>query len=165
MISTSFCLPTDLCPPNQDKICLVIDYHKATKATQPSFSTQLKVLSILQNHYPERLGLAIVVNVPWFLSTFFAAISPFLDPVTRTKIQMLRSAERVKEMVPVDMLDYEFGGSWRYDFQFESYWEQVLNFCGVAEDGTRVHESKARIAKSEQPTGPESQNNAQEAGL
>lgn len=116
----------DLCPPGQDKICLLIDYSTATQHTQPSFATQRKVLSILQNHYPERLGHAIVVNVPWFLSTFFAAISPFLDPNTRTKISMLRSPDNVKDTIPLDMLDADFGGLWRYDFQFDKYWDDLL---------------------------------------
>lgn len=147
---------SDFCPPNQDKICWVIDYHRATNATQPNFSTQLKVLNILQNHYPERLGLAIVVNVPWFLSTFFTAISPFLDPVTRSKVQMLRTPEKVKDFIPVDMLDYEFGGSWKYDFQFERYWNQILDFCGIAQDGTRKHETKARSTQAtSDPNGEE----------
>ena len=56
--------PADFCPEGQDKICLLIDYSTATQHTQPSFATQKSVLNILQNHYPERLGKAIVCNVP-----------------------------------------------------------------------------------------------------
>lgn len=147
----------DFCPANQDKITWVIDYHNATNASQPNFSTQLKVLSILQNHYPERLGLAIVVNVPFILKTFFTAISPFLDPVTRTKLQMLRSPDRVKEWIPEEMLDHDFGGTWRYQFDFERYWNQVLDFCGVASDGTRTHESKARQKLADRIDGVEAE--------
>lgn len=136
----------DFCPLGQDKLCLLIDYSKATKKTQPSFSTQLHVLSILQNHYPERLGKAIIVNVPWILSSFFTFISPFLDSATRAKVVMLRSPENVKDSIPLDMLDADFGGHWKYQFDFDTYWNTLLDFCGIAPDGTRTHSSKARPA-------------------
>lgn len=79
----SFSSSLDFCPENQDKLCLLIDYSTATTQTQPSFATQKSVLNILQNHYPERLGKAIVCNVPvsYFESEFIRntiADLPFL---------------------------------------------------------------------------------------
>lgn len=44
------------------------------------------MLNILQNHYPERLGLALILNVPWLVDMFFKLIKPFIDPVTRDKM-------------------------------------------------------------------------------
>lgn len=48
---------------------------------------RLQVLSILQNHYPERLGLSLILHVPWLLDMFFKLIKPFIDPVTREKMK------------------------------------------------------------------------------
>ena len=46
-----------------------------------------QVLTILQQHYVETLGRAIVVNLPTILSFFYKGISPFLDPITRDKVR------------------------------------------------------------------------------
>lgn len=39
-------------------------YKSATSGAMPSIGTGMKVLSILQNHYVERLGRGLVVNMP-----------------------------------------------------------------------------------------------------
>lgn len=62
---------------------------------------------------------------------------------------MLRSPENVKESIPLDMLDYDFGGHWRYDFNFDCYWSTLLDFCGIAPDGTHARPSKARPVKDD----------------
>lgn len=75
----------DLMPPGQDSLVIIVDYKSATLRTNPSISVAAKVLTILQQHYVERLGRAIVVNLPFILNFFYKGISPFLDPVTRDK--------------------------------------------------------------------------------
>jgi hypothetical protein len=40
-------------------------YKSATSGAMPSTGTGLKVLSILQNHYVERMGKGLVVNMPY----------------------------------------------------------------------------------------------------
>ncbi|OAX30630.1 hypothetical protein K503DRAFT_806963 [Rhizopogon vinicolor AM-OR11-026] len=44
------------------------------------------VLYILQTHYPERLGLALITHLPWLLHTFYKLITPFIDPITKLKM-------------------------------------------------------------------------------
>ena len=51
-----------------------------------------QVLTILQQHYVETLGRAIVVNLPPLLNFFYKGISPFLDPVTRDKVSLCASS-------------------------------------------------------------------------
>ena len=51
-------------------------------------SSASKVLNILQQHYVETLGRALVVNLPILLNFFYKGISPFLDPVTRDKVNV-----------------------------------------------------------------------------
>lgn len=43
-------------------------YKSATSQSNPSIGTARKVLHILQNHYVERLGRGLVVNMPYVLS-------------------------------------------------------------------------------------------------
>ena len=46
-------------------------YKSATSGAMPSTGTGLKVLSILQNHYVERMGKGLVVNMPYVAPVLF----------------------------------------------------------------------------------------------
>ncbi len=79
-------------PPGQDSLVIIVDYKSTTLRTNPSISVASKVLTILQHHYVETLGRALVVNLPFILSFFYRGISPFLDPITRDKVRNSTSA-------------------------------------------------------------------------
>ena len=59
--------------------------------------TSKETLSILQDHFPERLAVAVCYNPPWIFAVFWKAISPFIDPVTYRKIRFV-NPKREKEM-------------------------------------------------------------------
>ncbi|CBQ69397.1 related to PDR16-protein involved in lipid biosynthesis and multidrug resistance / PHO13-4-nitrophenylphosphatase [Sporisorium reilianum SRZ2] len=131
----------DFMPPGVENYAIIIDYHKATSQSNPSLSTARAVANILQNHYVERLGRAFIVNVPWFINAFFTAVTPFLDPITKEKI---RFNANLAEFVPADQLDAEFaGGRYNYEWDFQKYWNTLIQVGGIAEDGTRKSEGAA----------------------
>ncbi|KZT27509.1 CRAL/TRIO domain-containing protein [Neolentinus lepideus HHB14362 ss-1] len=127
----------DLMPPGVESCVILIDYSRTTLRTNPSISIATKVLHILQNHYVETLGRGVVVNLPMLLNFFYKGISPFLDPVTRDKI---RFNPNLLDLIPKEQLYKEFGGEFDYEFDFESYWEQICSTCKIASDGTRVED-------------------------
>ena len=73
-------------PLGQESMACLVDYNSTTLRTTPSISNARKFLTIVQQHYVERLGRAIVVNLPMILNFFMKAIQPFMDPVTRDKV-------------------------------------------------------------------------------
>ncbi|KAI0321247.1 CRAL-TRIO domain-containing protein [Amylostereum chailletii] len=125
----------DLMPPGQESLMIIVDYKSTTLRTNPSISVARKVLTILQHHYVETLGRAIVVNLPYLLSFFYKGISPFLDPITRDK---MRFNPDLFELIPRSQLDADFGGDYEFEWDFEAYWAQMVEHCGIAPDGTRV---------------------------
>lgn len=125
----------DLMPPGQESLVIIVDYKTATLRTNPSISVARKVLTILQQHYVETLGRAIVVNLPPLLNFFYKGISPFLDPVTRDK---MRFNPDLLELIPKEHLDADFGGDYQFEFEPVSYWEQIVSKCRIAPDGTRL---------------------------
>ncbi|KAG7442225.1 CRAL/TRIO domain-containing protein [Guyanagaster necrorhizus] len=125
----------DLMPPGQESLVIIVDYKSTTLRTNPSISIARKVLHILQQHYVETLGRALVVNLPMILSFFYKGISPFLDPVTRDK---MRFNPNLLELIPASHLDADFGGEFPYEFEPHSYWSQIVAACRVAPDGTRA---------------------------
>lgn len=76
-------------PPGQESLVIFVDYKSTTLRTNPSISVAAKVLKLLQQHYVETLGRAIIVNLPILLTFFYKGISPFLDPVTRDKVPII----------------------------------------------------------------------------
>ncbi|KAG8219299.1 CRAL-TRIO domain-containing protein [Butyriboletus roseoflavus] len=125
----------DMMPPGQESLVIIVDYKTTTLSTNPPISVASKVLTILQQHYVETLGRAIVTNLPLLLNFFYKGIAPFLDPVTRDK---LRFNPDLFELVPRSQLDADFGGDYAFDFEFETYWTQIIDHCGIAPDGTRL---------------------------
>lgn len=75
------------------KISLVIEFGGLTSAHMPPMKTSKETLSILQNHYPERLKCAYTLRAPFIFHAFFRMISPFIDPVTKKKICMIKNSE------------------------------------------------------------------------
>ncbi|KAJ3553299.1 hypothetical protein NP233_g12676 [Leucocoprinus birnbaumii] len=125
----------DLMPPGQESLVIIVDYASTTLRTNPSISVARKVLNILQQHYVETLGRALVVNLPRLLNFFYKGISPFLDPVTRDK---MRFNPDLLELIPPTQLDADFGGEYHFEFDAKLYWEQIVIACNIAPDGTRT---------------------------
>lgn len=61
-----------------------------------------------------------------------------MDPVTKDKIRF--NPPVLSELIPQEQLDKQFGGDYEYQFDFEKYWNTLTDFCGIGEDGKRVHE-------------------------
>lgn len=125
----------DLMPPGQESLMIIVDYRSCSLRTNPSISVARQTLTILQQHYVETLGRALVVNLPFILNFFYKGIAPFLDPVTRDK---MRFNPDLLELIPKEQLDASFGGDFEYEFEPTSYWDQLVAACGIAPDGTRV---------------------------
>jgi hypothetical protein len=55
----------------ESKFCVLLDFNNYSIAKFPSMATSRATLSILQDHYPERLGLSVIVNPPALFSGTF----------------------------------------------------------------------------------------------
>ncbi|KAF8641166.1 hypothetical protein AX17_000801 [Amanita inopinata Kibby_2008] len=140
----------DLMPPGQESLVIIVDYKSCTLRTNPSISVARKVLNILQQHYVETLGRALVVNLPMLLTFFYKGISPFLDPVTRDK---MRFNPDLTQLIPSSHLDSDFGGEYEFEFEPHSYWDQIVSACGIAPDGTRIGKPNEVDEKPEKTDG------------
>lgn len=92
----------------ESKITLLIDYDGYSLSNAPPMKTARETLSILQNHYPERLRCAYCLRPPWIFQAFWSGISPFIDPKTREKVVMVpqeRMVQVLHEKISPDVLE------------------------------------------------------------
>lgn len=113
----------DLMGPGVESVTLLINCANRTK--KPSMSSTRRTLSVIQRHYPERLGTAMIINVPFWMSTFYALIAPFIDPYTRAKLRF--NSHPVKEgLFSADMLMREWNGTRNFVWSHDKYWSELI---------------------------------------
>jgi hypothetical protein len=78
-------------------------------------------ISVDQANYPERLKCFMVINCPWFFTTIWALITPFIDPNTKNKFLLLGAdyQEKLLEMIDSSQVPASLGGE-RDDFLWDS---------------------------------------------
>lgn len=95
----------------------------------PPFTVTKQSISILQNHYPERLGWAILSRPPCIFSFLWRAINPFLDQDTRDKVVMVKSGTDVvkslKGVIDASAIDETQGGKRNGHYDFAAYQERM----------------------------------------
>jgi len=75
---------------NRLHACLLAHHQTTTTIAQlPEYVESMTPFSIAQSYYPERLGKALMINVPYiFLKVWKTMIYPFIDANTRDKVMM-----------------------------------------------------------------------------
>lgn len=64
--------------------------------------------------------------VPWYITIFFKVISPFIDPLTKTK---LKFNENNADYIPPEQLLIPFGGDVDFEYNHEVYWPALNKLC------------------------------------
>ncbi|KAG0298383.1 hypothetical protein BGZ96_000097 [Linnemannia gamsii] len=78
-----------LMPEGVENLCIIIDFAGSSMTKNPGVAVAREIINVLGSHYPERLGKAYIIHAPWFFFPFFKLISPFIDPVTKAKINFI----------------------------------------------------------------------------
>lgn len=138
----------DIMPAGVENLVLLANFTESRKGQGASVSQGRQTLAILQNHYPERLGRALMQEVPWLVWGFFKAISPFIDPLTKEK---LKFDENLRQLVPPAQLIKSYGGDVDFVYDHGRYWP-ALNALADQRKAEMVHrwkEGGAHIGESE----------------
>lgn len=142
----------DVMPPGVETLDLLVNFRPAKdrQNTSVPVKTAKEVMSILQNHYPERLGKALIINgtaaeqpspllrarraprltsdaVPWLFSGFFRVIQPFIDPVTREKLKF--NEDMTKYVPPEQLWSADWGGDMDFEYDHGVYWPALHDMC------------------------------------
>jgi len=89
------------------------------------------LLNVLQDQYPERLGMLIVVDPPFLFQAFWKMVYPFIDAETKRKILFVSGNTAEKRKIISEFIDLAlvqkdlFGGDSPYVFDGKAYLQML----------------------------------------
>ncbi|KAG8045800.1 hypothetical protein GUJ93_ZPchr0008g12828 [Zizania palustris] len=113
----------------QEKMVWLTDFQSWTLGSTPLKVTR-ETVNVLQECYPERLGLAILYNPPRIFESFWKIVKPFLDHETYKKVKFVYSGDKESQKIMADVFDMDkldsaFGGKNPSGFEYNSYAERM----------------------------------------
>ncbi|KAL4278252.1 hypothetical protein GQ457_03G033090 [Hibiscus cannabinus] len=116
-------------PPDKEQMVWLIDFNGYNLA-HTSVKVTRETAHVLQEHYPERLGVAILYNPPKFFEPFWKVVNPFLEPKTQNKVKFVYSDDPSSKKIMEDLFDMEklesaFGGNDDSGFNISNYAERM----------------------------------------
>jgi len=83
-------------------------------------------LNTFQDHYPERMGLALLIHIPFYINVFLKIVRPFVDPTTREKIK-LNPLVAEDGLVARDQLVKDgWGGDIDFEYEHEQFFPTLV---------------------------------------
>ncbi|XP_047983237.1 phosphatidylinositol transfer protein 3-like [Salvia hispanica] len=109
----------------QEQMVWLIDFH-GFSLSNVSLKVTKDTAHVLQNHYPERLGVAILYDAPKIFEPFWKMAKPFLEPKTANKVKFVYSDDPntnkiMDELFDMGMVESAFGGKHGEDFDINKY--------------------------------------------
>ncbi len=121
---------TPLCLTGVKKMSWLLEMDGYSPKNSPPFTVTKQSINVLQSHYPERLGHAVLAKPPCIFNLAWNAFYPFLDRDTRDKIVFVRSGADVvkslKGILDLSSIDRTMGGCRNGEFDLAQYRERMI---------------------------------------
>ncbi|XP_057794592.1 uncharacterized protein LOC131010906 [Salvia miltiorrhiza] len=109
----------------QEQMVWLIDFH-GFSLSNVSIKVTKETAHVLQDHYPERLGVAILYDPPKIFEPFWKMAKPFLEPKTANKVKFVYSddpntSKIMDELFDMEKVESAFGGKDGEDFDVNKY--------------------------------------------
>jgi len=100
----------------QEKLVWIIDFQgcKISGGIEDNVKMSKDVINVMQNMYPERLGMGFILNPPLPFFVLWKVVGAFLDPVTKRKIQFINKKKDLvllTEFIDQAQLETTYGGN------------------------------------------------------
>lgn len=118
-------------PEGQEEMVWLIDFSGWSFSTNVPVKTARETISILQNHYPQRLAVAFFYSPPRLFHAFWKIVKYFLDPKTFQKVKFVypknkESMEIMQSCFDADNLPIEFGGKTTLKYDHEEFTKLMI---------------------------------------
>lgn len=120
---------------------IVMDCAGISSKNSPSFAGVKRLFSILQDHYPDRLGVLLVANLSGLTQMLMKMMLPFVTEDVRAKIHIVPNGEverreMLLQFMAEDEIPYYLGGKDDYEYDATEYYRGK---CVLPEDGIREY--------------------------
>uniref|UniRef100_A0ACD5ZZZ2 Uncharacterized protein n=1 Tax=Avena sativa TaxID=4498 RepID=A0ACD5ZZZ2_AVESA len=110
----------------QEKMVWLLDFTGWTLAHASPIKTSRECMGIVQNHYPERLSVAFLLNAPKVFEATFKVAKVFLDQKTIQKLNFVykeneESMKTLYKHIDPEVLPVDFGGKKNVVYNHEGY--------------------------------------------
>ena len=113
-----------------EKMSWLLEMEGYSPKNSPPFAVTKSAITVLQNHYPERLGHAVLVKPPCIFNLAWNAFYPFLDRDTRSKIIFVKCGvdvvKSLKGVLDLASIDRNMGGLRNGEFDLAQYRERMI---------------------------------------
>jgi hypothetical protein len=118
---------------------IVMDCGGMSSRNSPTIAGAKRLFSILQDHYPDRLGVLLAANLSGLTQMLMKMMMPFVTEDVRAKIHIVpNGAEERREMLlqfmTEDEIPYYLGGKDDYKYDAKEYYRGK---CVLPEDAIR----------------------------
>jgi hypothetical protein len=110
----------------------VIGFANFSMSSMPSISQTMETIKILSNHYPERLGLAVMLDTPWLFGFFWRSVSGFINQKTASKVLMITSSthkdekdKTLKRHFDLKNFEKDLGGELEFAYDPKKYFASL----------------------------------------
>ncbi|XP_024393227.1 uncharacterized protein [Physcomitrium patens] len=92
-------------PEGQEQMIWLIDFKGWSMKKSTPIGLARETANILQNHYPERLHVAVLYNPPRLFEAFWTIVKPFLDPKTFRKVKFVYSKNAESQKILSELFE------------------------------------------------------------
>ena len=106
---------------------LVMDFSGMSSKNSPTIANVKRLFSVLQDHFPDRLGVLLVTNASTLTQMLMKMMLPFVTEDVRAKIHIIpdRDEERrdmLLQLMTEDQIPYYLGGKDEYNYDAIQYY-------------------------------------------
>lgn len=115
--------------PGQEQMVWLIDFH-GFSLSNISIKVTQETAFVLQERYPERLGVAILYDPPKIFEPFWRIAKPFLERKTADKVKFVysddpNSSKIMSDLFSMELVESAFGGKDNTGFDISRYAERM----------------------------------------
>ncbi len=108
------------------------------------------LINLLEHHYPESLGVALVINAPFLFYGCWNIIKHWLDPVVQSKIIFLKNSNDLSQYIDLSILPQQYNGelfNFKYIPPTEKDKKILLAFRNDKDGELMIRKSHRKAAK------------------